>query len=95
MSYDIGDRLRVTCTFTNTAGTATDPTTVAITVREPDTTETTYTWAAGQVTRSAAGVFYYEIDFDAAGTWVVYWKATGTVVAASEKQYYVHASEVV
>ena len=42
--YEIGDQPRITCTFTNLAGTVMDPTTVTCTVKTPSGTSTTYTY---------------------------------------------------
>ena len=69
--YDIGDRPTVTGTFTSSAGTLTDPTTVTVRVREPDGTETLYTSPVASIVNSSTGVwaFTFPAALDAAGDW--------------------------
>ena len=53
--YEKGETVRITGTFT-VSDVATDPTTVTLKVQNPAGTETTYTYAAGEITKSATGV---------------------------------------
>lgn len=77
-SYQLNDTPKITCTFT-VDGTNTDPTTVTLEVKDPAGTKTTYTYAAGQITKSAAGLYYKYITLNLAGTWWYRWTGTGTV----------------
>lgn len=76
-------------TLTNTfsvSGVATDPTTISLTVVDPEQTSTTYTYAAAQITRTSAGVYTKDIACDLAGIWTYVWVGTGAasdVVAGS------------
>lgn len=92
-SYDVGDIARVTCTFTNESGVNTDPTTVTLEVKTPTGVITSYTWAGGTVTRSAAGVFYKDISITMSGEWFYRFEGTGAVESASEANFYVLDSE--
>ena len=47
--YQIGDMLRLQVAFTDADSVAVDPTTIALTVLEPDATETEYTYANGEL----------------------------------------------
>ena len=64
-SYDIGDVVRVTGTFTDADGVATDPTTVTGKYKDPSDNETT----DSSPTNSATGVYYFDIEIDEAGSW--------------------------
>lgn len=79
--YDIGDQPRITVTFTNIAGVATDPSAVECVVRAPDGTETTPTPTNG----SGDGEFYIDLPLDQNGLWHVRFAGTGTVTAAVEQ----------
>jgi hypothetical protein len=68
-------------TLTNTfsvSGTATDPTTVSLTITTPSGTATTYTYGAAEITKSAMGVYTKDIVCSEAGQWVYAWVGTGT-----------------
>lgn len=93
-TYDKGDLLRATGTFTNAGGTATDPTTVTLKVKKPGVATATYTYAGGTVTKSTTGVFYKDLSLDTVGWWFYRWEGTGTVEAAVEGWFEVRASKV-
>ena len=86
--YDRGDVVRSTATFTNTAGTATDPTTITARLRLPDTNSadaTAYVYGTdAEVVKSATGVYYMDVTCSRAGTYYVRWEGTGAVVQAEE-----------
>lgn len=68
-------------TLTNTfsvSGTATDPTTVSLLVRAPGGTQTTYTYAGGDITKSATGVYTMDVACTSEGMWTYVWTGTGT-----------------
>lgn len=87
-SYLIGNRARLTCQFTNAAGTPTAPSSVSISVRRPDGSRLTPTALSGTTT----GEYYAEIDLTMAGTWYYRFEASGTLIAAAESQLIVKAS---
>jgi len=93
-SYHIGDTVRLSCTFTNSAGTATDPTTIALTIQDPSANDTTLTYALAQVTREKAGNFYYDLLIDEALTWTWRWVGTGAVAQSTQGTFYVEALNV-
>lgn len=76
--YDKGDTIRITCTFTNSAGTATDPTAVVARLQDPAGTETT-----PSTTKSATGVYYFDVTPALSGTYYYRFEGTGALVAAS------------
>lgn len=82
-SFIIGSRW-VPLVRCSVSGVLTDPTTLTAKVRQPNGTETSYTWAGGTVTRDSLGVFHRDTDLNASGEWVVRYIATGAVVDAIE-----------
>lgn len=67
-------------------GTPTDPTTVSLAVTDPTGAPTTYTYAAGDITKTATGTFRIDVATPTAGEWQYVWTGTGTasdVVAGS------------
>lgn len=84
MPFSIGSTWRTQATF-RSAGAATDPTTITLKVRDPAGTETPYTYALSQVTRSGVGVYYKDLTTNASGRWIARWIGTGTVPEADEE----------
>ncbi len=76
--YNVGDMRRLTATCT-VSGTNTDPTTLTLVVKTPSGTATSYTYSGAQLTKSATGIYYYDLSFTEAGRWKYQWKATGAV----------------
>ncbi len=91
--YDIGDVVRLTGTFTNLAGAAADPTTVTLKVARRGQTVTTATYAAAQITRTGAGIYYYDLTVVGDGIHDYRFEATGTVTAAVEGSFVVAATQ--
>jgi hypothetical protein len=72
----VGEQVVLTHTFT-VAGANTDPTTISLAVTTPAGVTTTYTYAAAEITRTAAGIYTKTITTTAAGTWMYVWTGTG------------------
>lgn len=89
--YDVGDLVRVTAAFTNTAGTATDPTAVTLKVIDPSGNEASYAYGESPsvVEKSATGGYYADLSIDEAGDWHYQWLGTGTVQAVEPGQFVV------
>ena len=93
-TYDVGDLVRVTGAWT-VGGVATDPTTVALKVRDPSGTVDTYTYALSQVTKSSTGIYYKDLSIDEAGVWRYQWAGTGACVGLEEEWFEVREKRVV
>lgn len=91
-AYEQGETVRITGTF-SVSGVNTDPTTVTLKVQNPAGTETSYTYAASEVTKSATGVYYKDVTLSTSGVWYYRWIGTGTVVSADEDYLFVKPSE--
>lgn len=91
--YDKGDLVRCTGTFTNAAGTATDPATVNFKMASPSGTVTTYVYLTdAQLVKDSTGVYHVDVDGSVEGTWHFRFYATGSGQAASEGTFIVHKS---
>ena len=63
-------------------GTLTDPTTVALEVREPSGTTTTYTYANATVSKENTGIYFKDVVLNTEGVWKAYMVGTGTCRAS-------------
>ena len=91
----VGNKIRLTCSFTNLAGTATDPTTVTFKIREPDGTITTYIYGTdAEVVKSSTGVFYVEWILAQGGLTLYAFIGTGTVTARYEGSFFVEFANI-
>jgi len=95
-AFPRGSKPRFTCTFTNAAGTAVDPTTVAVTYLRPgDSSSTTKTYSSdAEVVKSATGVYYIDLDLDTEGEGFIRWAGTGLNKAAGEGRIRVKESRL-
>lgn len=87
----VGESRTTQVTFRDQDGTLVDPSSVTLTIRDPEGTVTTPT-----PDNPSTGVYEHEIDFDEAGWWRWQWSGTtseGTVIA--ECQECVEPSSVV
>jgi hypothetical protein len=92
-SYALGNLVRVSVIFTNSAGTAIDPGAVKCQVRLPAGTITTYTYGVDAgVVKDSTGNYHLDIDANTAGEWLYRWYSTSTGQAASEAVFTVEAS---
>lgn len=82
-TYWPGAVVQLRTTFT-VAGVPTDPGTVALTIQEPNGTETTYTFAASQIIKEGVGVYYRDVTYSTAGLWVWRWLGTGAAAGPDE-----------
>jgi hypothetical protein len=90
MTYDKGDRVRLTALIKNLSGTLIDPTTITLSVFPPDRTEVNYTYGVGlTIVKDAVGTYHADIDLPQSGTWSFVWAGTGAVVAAEQHNIFV------
>jgi hypothetical protein len=93
-TFDIGDQVEVTATFTNLAGALTNPSTLAWQVIQPDGTTTAYTQASTEVANPSTGVWTltFVITANDPGRWHVRARGTAGVKAADEDWFDVRRS---
>jgi hypothetical protein len=96
MIYDIGDVVELEGRFTNADGTGVDPTTVTVTLRAPDGTETTLTYNTDpEVTKPSTGVYRVTKLLTSAGRWYYRWQGTGVGAAAEFTEFRVRETPFV
>jgi hypothetical protein len=84
MSYYVGDLVRISATWTNAAGSVTDPTAVLAKYRDPAGTVTTYTYGTDtELVKDSTGIYHVDIDADSAGKWLYRFYSTGPGQASS------------
>lgn len=93
--YDVGDQVRLSLTLANSGGTAVDPTTLALTVKPGNGTATTYTYAAGSITKSTTGSYYvdYTVPSHSGGTYYYKWLAAGSAIGMAQGSFAVRVDE--
>ena len=91
---DIGDLARVSVVIKNSSGTYTDPTTLQVTIKQPDGTELQADLVAG-LTKTGTGKYYYEFPITQSGTHYYRWVSTGNATGATEGEFEVNTSEFV
>lgn len=92
-SYDVGDVVRCSGAFTNSAGAAVDPTAVLCKVRKPDGTITAFTHGVdAALVKAAVGNYYLDVEATAAGIWTYRFYSTGAGQAAGETVFKVRES---
>jgi hypothetical protein len=92
-TYDIGDLVRVTGVFTNSAGTEIDPSVVTFKVKDPANVTTTYIYGTDvELVKDSTGNYYVDIDVDDDGSWYYRFESTGTGQAAAEGRFVVNTS---
>lgn len=95
-TYDNGDLVRITGTFTNSAGTAVDPAAVYCQIMSPAGTITAYQYGVDvALVKSSTGVYYVDVDANAPGKWRYRFYATGTGQSADEGDFVVARSRFV
>ena len=100
-TYDIGDLVRITGTFTDTGGTVGDPTTVNFLYDTPTSTApttatrtSTSTGSVGDIYRLSTGVYYYDVSSTGQGLYETRFTSTGTLAASGESWFSVRPQRV-
>jgi len=90
-TYDQGDLVQVTATFTDgNTGAVFNPTNVFLKLCLPDNTEITYQYTVdAEITRVSTGVYRCNIDANQAGKYHYRWYSTGTGQASEPQSFYV------
>lgn len=84
-TYDVGDLVRVSGSFTDSDGTAVDPTTLTVYYKDPSgNVSELVNGTDTDVVKSATGNYYTDISIDEVGRWYYRFKGTGSAQAAGE-----------
>jgi len=88
--YDIGDLVRLSATFTDTAGALTDPTATTFSIKVPSGTVTTYTYGVtADIVRDSLGLFHVDYSPLAEGIHYYRFVGTGACQTADEAPFYI------
>lgn len=91
--YDINDQPRITNTFTNLAGDATDPTAVTCNVKSPSGTTTVYTYGTdANLTKLETGVYALDLPLTESGCYKWKFNGTGALIASDQGRINVRRS---
>lgn len=100
-TYDIGDVIRVTGTFTDTGGNPGDPTTVHFLYDTPTSTApstatrtSTSTGDVGGIWRVSTGVYRFFINATGQGLYETRFTSTGTLAASGESWFNIRSQRV-
>lgn len=100
-TYDQGDQVRITGTFTDTGGTVGDPTTVNFLYDTPTSTAptiatrtSTSTGAVNGITKLSTGVYHYTVPTTGQGKYEARFTSTGTLAASGESWFSVRPQRV-
>lgn len=85
---DVGDVPQIQVVFTNSGGTAVDPSTITLYLAPPSGAVGTYTYPT-DVQRSAQGTYTYNGTATASGWWNLRWVGDGAAIAAQQDRYFV------
>ena len=93
-TFDVGDLVKLTAAFTNSAGAASDPAGLTFKVKNPNGNVTTYVYGTdSEVVKASVGNYYVEISATLAGTWHYRFAGTGNGQAADEGSFSIETSE--
>lgn len=91
--YDVGDLVRCSAAFTDSAGVAQDPAGVTFKQKDPSGNIATLTYGVdGALVRASTGNYYVDVSIDEAGTWAFRFAGTGNGQAAAESVFVVERS---
>lgn len=94
MAYDIGDQIRCSVEFTNRSGTYVDPSSVTFKIKNPTGTITSYIYGTDdKLVKEATGKYYILIEPTSSGIWHYRFEGDGIVIAASESNFVVKATQ--
>jgi len=96
-TYDIGDLVKVTGTWTDSDDAALDPTAVFLVYKDPsgNVCDALQYGVGAEITKASTGVYTCNISIDEAGSWYYRWYSTGTGQAAQEGYFSVRVRQTV
>lgn len=87
--YDVGDTVRLTASYTDTGGSAVNPTSVKFVLRDPTGSESTRASGSTSVSNPATGSFHTDFFLTLSGTYNWRSYSTGSLNTASEDVFVV------
>lgn len=91
-NYIVGSEVLLSVAFLNNSGTPLDPTAITLQVKKNGGATTSYVYGVdATLYRGGTGVYYRAYTPATAGVYYYKWAGTGTLVAASEGQFFISA----
>jgi hypothetical protein len=94
LTYNQGQRVRLTAHFTNDEGADADPNVIRLKVKDPTGTVTEYVYPAAPVVKDDTGNYHADIVPNLAGDWYYRWESEGVPQVAEDSQFMVSDSPV-
>ena len=93
-TYDVGDLIRITGTWTDSDEAVTDPNVVRGNVEDPSGNTSQLTMNTG-ITKSSTGVYYFDVDLNEEGRWKyrLYGLASGNSSSQGAKSHWLIAKD--
>ena len=95
-TFQVGDKAVITSTFTDPAASdaKVDPSVVAFKVKNPNGTQTTYTYGTdSEAAKTSTGIYTLTVNITMAGVWAWRSYSTGSYQGAAQGSFEVEASE--
>lgn len=96
-AYDVGDVVRLSAAFTNSAGTAVDPSSVTVQYRQwlvDPASFTTLVYGVNSVVKASVGNYYHDLAVNSDGEWRYRWNGLGVNAAGAEERFMVRVRGV-
>jgi uncharacterized protein YfaS (alpha-2-macroglobulin family) len=97
-TYPLGQMVRITASYKNQSGAATDPDLVTFEIGKPDGTVLRYSWTTSEsdpeLVRDGTGEFHTVLEPDISGDWWYRTAGTGAVTAVREHSFNVARRKV-
>ncbi len=94
--YDNGDLVRAATAFTNSGGSAADPSNITVKYRIGAGVISSYVYGTdAEVVRDSVGNYHIDILMENPGVYHIRWEGTGTVTAADEDTWIVKQSRLI
>lgn len=84
-SYTLGQVVRLSVAFTDSAAAAVDPTTVTLKIKDPVGAEVTKTYALSEVIKDSAGIYHFDHTPTLEGSHHYRWEGTAPSTAAESR----------
>lgn len=93
--HDVGDLVRVTGTFTDSADLPADPTALSFAFKDPSGSVTTYVFPTdAQLVKDSVGIYHVDVDVVEPGDWHYRWISTGAGQGAQIGQFMAKPNQV-
>lgn len=94
-TYDIGDIVRISASFKNSASSLIDPTSASMLYKDPSGSKTSLVYAVdAALVKDNTGLYHVDLTIDESGRWYTRWSSSGTGQATEESFFDVRKLKV-